>query len=753
MDTHKELVRCDDARNNVPGKMIIVSLFIIIAAAGWSCPVAAEPSAPEKPDRPKIGLVLGGGGAKGNAHIGVLKVLEELKIPIDYIAGTSMGSIVGSLYASGLSADEIETLITSIDWKDVFSGKPERKDIDFRRKREDFEILSGISLGVEDGEIQLPKGLVKDQKVNVLFEVLMLHIVEINDFDKLPIPFRAVATDLETGEMVVLKKGRLSDAARASMSVPGAFPPVEVDGRILIDGGIVRNLPVDIVREMGADIIICIDVGKPLPTRKDLKGPLSILNQMVGIMMEKNVEDQIKTLGPKDIYINPKLGKLGSGDFDKAAEISIIGEKAAREHIAALSKHSVSDSEYAAFTKKHHRDEVKEVKITSMKVEIEGDSGMHPEVVAGRLDIKEGDTADLEDLEENAGRVYGTGDFERVDMRMKRERDGYDLTVKAKEKSWGPNYIRFGMALESDFQGVSSYNILVDYTRRWINSLGAEWKTQIDLGSPNGIYSEFYQPITKNRLFFVSPHVRWEQKPVDFYNNNDIAAEYRVSTYEFGLDLGIQPMMYGEAKVGLLFGRGKAKLETGEVKLPNDRFDRRGIIVEAALDQIDNVNFPNEGYFAGIKYFSSIEDMGSDDSYNKVEGSAIAAFTFKKQTVLASFEAGSHFGGELPYYDQLLLGGFLDLSGLQQNQLRGQYMAIGKVVTYHRMGSSIIGDLYLGGSLESGNVWQNDFDFDNLQTAGSIFLGYDTILGPLYIALGYVDQGQRAGYFYLGRTF
>jgi NTE family protein len=489
--------------------MVIYLLFLSAVALAASAASADSPKK-QNPDRPKIGLVLGGGGAKGAAHIGVLKVLEELKIPVDYIAGTSMGAIVGSLYASGLSADEIETLITSIDWKDVFSGNPARKDIDFRRKREDFEILSGLTLGVKDGKIRLPKGLIKDQKANVLFEVLMLHTVEIDDFDKLPIPFRAVATDLETGEIVVLGKGRLADAARASMSVPGAFPPIELNGRILIDGGIVRNVPVDIVRDMGADIVICIDVGKPMKTRKDLEEPLAILNQMIDIMMKKNIKEQIDTLGAKDIYINPKLGKLGSGDFDKAAEIVSIGEKAARENIDALSKYSVSDGEYAVFAKKHHRDQVKEVKIASVKIEMEGESGIPPEVVTSRLEVKEGDTVNIEDLENNAGRVYGMGDFERVDMYMKRVRDGYDLIVKAKEKEWGPNYLRFGMALESDFEGTSSYNILVDYTRRWINSLGAEWKTQIDIGSPNGIYSEFYQPLTVRRLFFVSPHVRWK---------------------------------------------------------------------------------------------------------------------------------------------------------------------------------------------------------------------------------------------------
>jgi NTE family protein len=353
--------------NIAPGRRTVLFylmlLIVMTVASGLWRPCHADAQDRASSPRPKIGVVFGGGGAKGAAHIGVLKVLEEQKVPVDYIAGTSMGAIVGALYASGLSADELEKVITAIDWEDVFSGDPDRRDIDYRRKREDYDNLSGVALGIKGGKVVMPKGLIKDQKVNVLFETLMLHTSDINDFDKLPIPYRAVAADLETGEMVVLKGGRLADAARASMSVPGAFPPIELDGRLLIDGGIVRNLPIDIVREMGAEIIICIDVDKPLPTREELGGSLSILNQMIDIMMKKNVSEQTRTLGPRDVYINPDLGELGSADFDKAAEIAGRGEKAAREKIESLKRYSVSEAEYAAFTARHHRDLVKEVRL------------------------------------------------------------------------------------------------------------------------------------------------------------------------------------------------------------------------------------------------------------------------------------------------------------------------------------------------------------------------------------------------------
>jgi NTE family protein len=666
-----------------------------------------------------------------------------------------MGAIVGALYASGLSADELEKVITAIDWKDVFSGDPDRTDIDYRRKREDYQNLR-LSVGIKDGKVAMPKGLIQDQKVNVLFETLMLHTSDIEDFDKLPIPYRAIAADLETGEMVILKGGRLADAARASMSVPGAFPPVEVDGRLLIDGGIVRNLPVDIVRGMGAEIIICIDVDKPLPDRKELGGSLSILNQMIDIMMKKNVGEQKKTLGPQDVYINPDLGVFGSTDFDKAAEISSLGEKAAREKIDSLKRYSVSEAEYASFTARHHRELVNEVKIAAVKIEVEGESKISPEVVASRLSVKPGDTVNVDKLKEEAGIVYGTGDFERVDLNVKKQEDGYALVVKAKEKSWGPNYLRFGLSLENDFEGGSKYNILLDYTRRWVNSLGAEWKTQVNLGNPTGIYTEFYQPLSVKRLFFVSPWAQWKQDVYDVFDGKKTDASYRISRFEGGIDFGIQPWMYGEARIGLQYGKFKASPKVGHVDLPEDHITRGAIVAQGRLDQLDNVNFPNKGYVLSGRVISSLEALDSDDEYNKIEGNFTGAYTFRKQTVLLGLSAGTHMGNDLPFYDQVSLGGIFNLSGLRTNQLRGQSMLLGKIITYHKVGESFIGDLYFGGSLETGNVWEADekqFDLGKMRLAGSLFVGYDTIFGPLYLAFGHADGGYNAGYFYLGRPF
>jgi NTE family protein len=312
-----------------------------------------------------------------------------------------------------------------------------------------------------------------------------------------------------------------------------------------------------------------------------------------------------------------------------------------------------------------------------------------------------------------------------------------------------------GMSLSSDFKGDSTYTILADYTRRWINQLGAEWKTQVQVGNQNSIYSEFWQPLDRTRLFFVMPHAEWRQNPYDVWINNTREARYRITWYDAGLDAGIQLSVYGEAAVGIVTGKVRADAITGQVDLPETKTQIGAITGRVLIDQMDNPNFPNKGYWGRLTLFSSMKQLGAGDAYNNLEGIVGAAYTYKKQTFLVSLDAGSHIGQQLPFYATFPLGGFLKLSGLSQDQLHGQQITLAKIVTYHNMAKSFFGDFYLGGSLETGNVWQADekFSFSKLRLAGSLFVGYDTILGPLYLAYGHADGGFNAGYLYLGRIF
>jgi len=716
--------------------------------------IPAGPSyAEEHQKRPRIGLVLGGGGAKGAAHIGVLKVLEELKVPIDYIGGTSMGALVGSMYASGMSPDEIERVLTSVDWDNLFTDKPPRSEIDWWRKRDDLTILSGMELGVKDGAIRFHPSIIAGQKVGLLLETVLMPVSNITDFDKLPTPYRAVATDLETGEAVVLKSGRLADAARASMSIPGIFPPVELNGHLLADGFVVRNLPVDVVREMGADIIIAVDVGKGLPPKEKLTSHFAISSQMNDIMTRANVQIQIDSLGKQDIYIKPDLGTIEAGDFQRGKEASDDGSKAALEQEAGLRRLSVTEAEYAPYRMKHQRKPPTSVRVGT--VSIEGLSLVSTETVRSKLETEPGEEISIDELKRHIGVVYGMGDFELVKLEATRRDDVYDMIVRAQEKPWGPNYLRWGISFSSSTQGDSQYNILVDYTMRWINRLGAEWKNDVQIGSHPRLVSEFYQPLEPSRTLFIAPRVTWERAYNDIFQGDDIIAEIRTQKATAGVDLGINPWSYGEIRLGYEGGKVRQSLYKGELYLPRQDFSLGAIKGRAVVDQVDNVNFPHTGYFGVITYYDSMPGLGADLRYQKIGGGVLKPFTYEKYTVLVSAEFGSYINSTIPEYDQFTLGGFLRLSGYQQDQLRGQQFALGRLILYWKASQSLLGSFYVGGSFEAGNVWHvgQSAAFDDLLKAGSVFIGYDTLLGPLYVGVGTAERGHTTAYFYLGRTF
>ena len=304
--------------------------------------------------RPKIGLALSGGGARGAAHVGVLKVLEELRVPVDYIAGTSMGAIVGGLYASGMSPDEIEKALVEMDWDIVLHDGQMRPDRSFRRKLDDRLYLSKLKAGVKDGKPGIPTALVQGQQFNLVLNRLTVDVAEVNDFDHLPIPFRAVATEIATGNEVVLGRGNLATAIRASVSVPGVFAGVKYDGKLLVDGGISNNLPVSVVRKMGADIVIAIDISTPLLTEEELTSALKIAKQLTALLTRRNTERQIASLTSRDVLIVPPLDKLvTSASFEKAPLAIEIGEKAARKQQNQLRRLSVPGAKYNSLAKQH----------------------------------------------------------------------------------------------------------------------------------------------------------------------------------------------------------------------------------------------------------------------------------------------------------------------------------------------------------------------------------------------------------------
>ena len=726
---------------------LFVLLFLLPAAS-----VAGDVQA-----RPRIGLVLGGGGAKGAAHVGVLKVLEELRIPVDSIAGTSMGAIVGGMYASGMSPAEIELFLVSTDWNELFTDDTQRKDIGFRRKSEDYENLAKISLGYRAGHFLSAKALFEAEKIGLLFEMELLPVSGIRDFDGLPVPFRAISADLETGEMVVIKSGRLAEAVRASMSLPGIFPPVEIGGKYLTDGGIVRNLPVDVVRSLGVDIVIAVDVGKPLHGHEALGSSLVVMDQAMDIMIKDNVRRQIDLLGEGDALVLPDLGTIGTQDFERGAEAAARGELAARQAAETLGRYSVSEEEYAKFIARQRRPRVSALRVGS--VGVDGLERVNDAAVLYRFGTREGEVLDPATLRRRVGPVYGMGDFERIDLEAAPRGDVYDMTLHAHEKPWGPNYLRFGLSLQSSFDGGSDYNMLVDYTMRWVNRLGAEWKNQVQFGEQHLFFSEFYQPLFPTRTLFIAPYFKWEQRFDDIYFFDDIIARYRVRQQQWGADLGVQPWTYGEVRLGYVRDQVQARYQVGLPGFPAFDLTQGAVRLRAIVDQLDSIAFPRRGYFAWLKIYSTRESLGAPDPYDRIEAEVVKAFTLDRYTVLGNLRYGTHASHDLPSFDLHPLGGFFNLSAYQKNQLAGQVMAFGKLVAYRQarptIVGSVLGKFYIGGSLEAGNVWDRtgDMAWDDLHLSASAFVGYDTLFGPLYVGVAAGDRGHETVFLFLGTSF
>jgi NTE family protein len=739
-------------RSSVVAALFVLIVFSLIVPSLW----AQEPGSPGKRG-PKIALVLGGGGARGAAHAGVLKVLEANRIPIDFIVGTSMGSIVGGLYAAGYSADEIDKLFNDIDWLELLSDRPSEDMLSFRNKK-DFQRMSNLELGFNKGKISFPRGIISGQKLDFMLQKLMIHTMEAQSFDELPISFRAVATDAVTGKMVVFDKGSLAEAVRASMSVPGAFPPVKSGGKLLVDGYLTKNVPVEIAKEWGADIIITVDVGEPLKTEDELKSLIDIVNQMNNVLANKNVEESLKLLTEDDILIHPVLKGIGCADFVKTPEAVREGEKTALEHVAEMQRYSVSDEEYRTFLAHQRvRDRnpimIDFVKITRAK-------RVNEYLIRGRMETKAGKPLNFDRLEKDLTSVYAIGDFETVGFDIKKEDGRNGLILKAREKSWGPEYLRFGLNMQSDVGGTNNYSTVLDYRHTQMNPLGGEWRVVGQLGQTSGLSTDFYQPLDYQNFYFIDPVLEYKKTLTDIYaaGTDRRTAQYRTTESGGGVDVGVNLRSYLEARVGLRSSIVNAKPEVGDESLPNfENIQKTGVLAQINFDQLNDHRFPTKGIKAETRLFLSEESFGADQEYQKLD------FTFGKATTLAErhtfitmFQGGVSLENNTPFYDKFTAGGFLKLSGLGEGQLRGENMGVGDLIYMYKLVDTkgFANKVYVGGSFEAGNVWENKSDFgEDLIYGGSLFLGLDTILGPLYIGYGQAERHDGRAFVYLGKTF
>lgn len=725
----------------------VIRVLALILVVLWMVPGWAAA-------RPRIGLVLSGGGARGLAHIGVLKVLEQQRIPIDAIAGTSMGAIIGGAYAAGVPVERMQRLIGALDWSRLFRDSPLRQRLSNRRKQDEQANLVA-AIGLRDGHLVLPEGAISGQQLDVFLHKLVARASDIDNFDQLPIPFRAVATNLVTGEPVVFEQGSLATALRASMSIPGVIAPLDVNGRLLVDGGLVRNLPVDIARAMGVDVVIAVNLGTPLLKRSELTSALGVTVQMIAILTEQNVRRSLARLGPKDILIQPHLGDITAIDFDRGEEAIKLGEAAARRQLRRLRRLSLSPAAYAEWRQRFATPTGAPRPLIA-KIRIEGTHYTNPQVLRSYLRTRVGWPLDRHQLNDDIERLYGRGDFDRVTYHLSKDpHGGDDLTIDVDEKSWGPDYLRFGAGFDTDLHGNSHYGLVTSYLRTWVDPLGAEWQNDVFLGSTRSLRTAFYQPLDVTGRWFVEPYAGYQDRPETLFSGNQAQTTYQVRTASLGLDLGLNLRSGGELRFGPVLRHINAAATPSGPGSPETHDTQLALQARYRYDQLDNLGFPSRGDRVQAGLLLTRRDWGATSNYGRVDLSWTHAFGDSTNRWHTGLELGARLGGDLPPYDTFTLGGFRRLSGLQTGELRGQYLGLAKLVYARRLahvGGAFGGDLFAGGSVEAGNVWSapNAIGPASLQLAAGVFLGVDTLLGPFYFGYGHTAGGHNAVYLQLG---
>ena len=740
----------------------------------------AEPPANEAAragERPRIGLVLSGGGARGAAHIGVIQVLEELRVPVDIVTGTSMGSIIGGLYALGRSPQEMNEAIQRIDWVDVFRDDAGREDFSFRRKQDDFNFLTSLRFGFKDGGFFIPSGLIQGQKLDFWLRVLTLTEHGSGSFDDLSLPFKAVATDIETGSAVVLEHGDIAVAMRASMSIPGAFAPVDLDGHRLVDGGTANNLPIDIAQAMGADVIIAIDISTPLRKIEHLQSAVGISAQMIGIPIQQNQALQIERLGDQDVLLVPELGDLGTASFGELGRAIELGAENARAHADELRRFSVSEEEYDAWRASHRKSQPPLPVVSSLAVE--QDTVLQDGVLLSQVRTRPGEQLDLDKLMRDLGRIHGLDAFDLVSFDLEGA-SGSDLVIHATKRARGINYVRVGLNLSSDFTSNSTFSIATNLVSYPLDRYGREWRSTLQIGQNTVVGSEVYQPLGSGQRFYLMPSFEYERSQFRTYEateppaRRDETARYDTNLLALGLEAGLNISNVARVQGGIGWMTGDTELDVGDrsdqgVTLPADADFNGGVaLLEVNYDTLDNTHFPNDGSIGILSGLFLEKSLGWDDTNRRIDLSWKSFRTWRRNTIGLGINYSTVTDGTAgDDVDSLFaprLGGFGNLAGFPRDSIVGKDSFLASLNLYRRIASPVVFawqfPAYIGTIFEFGGVKRL---VDNGVTVEeewgpqlwsmTFFTGVETPLGPFYLAYAYGEGGSSQGYLFLGQQF
>ncbi|MFZ6748582.1 patatin-like phospholipase family protein [Undibacterium sp. Ren11W] len=731
----------------------IILFFVAITASFAALAEGIADAKVEVKPRPKIALVLSGGGARGFAHIGVLRVLKEMHIPVDMVVGTSMGAVVGGAYAAGRSVEELEQLVKDTSWDSVLADRPARDKLDFRRREEDVLLPSRIEFAITKPGISLPPSAAGNAALEQALKHLLPSGTRNDPIDQLPLPFRSVVSDLVTGELIELTNTPLFQTLRASLAVPGVFAPVHINQHLVVDGGLVRNLPIDMAHKMGADIVIAVNVGTPLAEERQLGSAISVAQQMLQILTEQNVQRSLNELRPQDILIAPDLAGISFLDFNEHDKTMLAGQVATRLSASRLKALAVSEETYAALEQNRFAAFIApDIALPLARIEVKGTRYINPAGLIAQTGLQPGQIITEEQIEQASSKLYGRGDLDHVETEIHDTIDQRSVTITANEASWSRNRLRIGLELASDFSDNNSFSLGAMHVAASLNPWGGELRSTAKIGSQRQLGTQLFQPLGPGSEYYIAPSLQYGANSQDIFEQGrkTLRAGFKFTTAT--LAAGKQLSNWGDLRIGV-----NRQLNQANVELP-DTPDQASLkafdttqFFNFRIDTLDSLGFPTRGQFLDAGWQRS---SAKENGQRSLAQSSIIA--------MSAFQTGDwagHIYGEWAKSQRgsapLSLGGFLRLSGTPANSLSNNTVALGRMVLARRVGSvptALGGAIRLGFSAELGGGFGADdvVKFSNLKQSASAFVSLDTRFGPLYFGSGTTRGSGSTLYLFLG---
>jgi NTE family protein len=713
----------------------------------------AQQSAQIQPgtSRPKIGIALEGGGALGLAHIGVLQWFEDHHIPIDYLAGTSMGGLVGGLYATGKSPQELQELVKEQKWDIIIGGQIPYEDLSYRRKEDLRAIQNSIKLGLKHG-LSTPSGLNSGSEITLLIDRETLAYPKLDSFDSLPIPFRCVATDLVSGKEVVFSNGSLQQALRATMSIPGVFSPVRDGEKIYVDGGLVGNLPTDVVRKMGADIVIAIHLEVAPGNPKEIQSLFSVLGRSVDVVV---LENELRGMKGADIVVTVELQKYNSFQYDRANAIIQEGTQAAEGKKQVLLPFAISDTQwnaYAAAKNARVRTDVP----TPQFVKVEGANPQAARQIEKFLQRLVGHPIDNAEINQLLTRLTGIGKYASADYRITSRESETGLLVTVHEHSYAPPIVQLGFGIDGSESDDVTFTQLARITLMDVWGYRSEWRTDVQFGNTYGVQTELYRPFTTTSKWFFAPRGEATDASFKIFHKSTPEAIYRLYRDDVGIDIGYGFSRFTEARAGYEVGYFDPNLRLGTALIPpnNGRFgDMR---LRFLTDHRDDFITPRRGYSAQATFRWYDTNPGARDPFPVMEAQAEYFIPITKPgSIFIVAEGGSTFGSNNIGAPQFFLGGPSRLSAYGTNELFGNqyyYFRAGYLHEILTLPPFVGRNVYVIGACEFGKMY-NDPTASKLPNDAAVGFLAETAVGPLFIGGSVGDTGHAKWFFELGHVF